>query len=152
MRRSLLSLLLLGLPPLSASANLGETVAQCVARYGGPVHFTEANARLPFGTITFVAGGYGLIVFVLNGKEVGARVSKANKSPFSDAEMQTIMNADLGGSTWTPTLSTDPTCLTWTRADHATVLYDKEKHMLILTSPEMMAALHSTPAAPVSPH
>jgi hypothetical protein len=152
MRRTLLSLLLLVVQPLSASANLGETVAQCVARYGGPVRYTEANAKLPFGTITFVAGGYGLLIFVLNGKEVGARVSKASKDPFSDTEMQTIMNADLGGSTWTPTPSSDPTCLTWTRADHATVLYDKDKHMLMLTSPEMAAALHSAPVIPVSPH
>ncbi len=79
-------------------ANLGDSVAQCVARYGKPAGFTEANAKLPFGTMGFTATGYTLIVFLLNNKEVGARVSKQDKSPFTEAEMQQIMGADLGGS------------------------------------------------------
>ena len=129
-------------------ANLGETVTQCVARYGRPVGFSEAGDKSPFGTIAFSATGYTLIIFLINTKEVGARVSKVDKSAFTDAEMKNIMDADLAGSTWTSTTSDDPTCLKWTRADKATVLYDKVKHILIFTSEDMANALHAPPTIP----
>jgi hypothetical protein len=133
-------------------ANLGETVEQCVKRYGKPMGFSEASAKVPFGTLVFTSAGYTLIVFVINNKEVGARVSKVDKSAFTDAEMKTIMDADADAtSPWTSTSSPDPTCLTWTRANQATVLYDKAKHMLIFTSVEMANALHSAPIPAPAP-
>ena len=143
-----IAILLFSLLLLPARANLGETVAQCVARYGRPVGYSEANSKSPFGTVAFSAAGYTLIVFLISDKEVGARVSKQDKSAFSDTEMKNIMNVDSDGSPWTVTVSPDPTCLTWNRADKATALYDKDKHVLIITSREMDAALHA--AAPPS--
>jgi hypothetical protein len=134
--------------PMLGRANLGDTVEQIVARYGKPTGHSEANANSPFGTILFQAGGYELVLFILENHEVGARVSKSDKSAFTDAEMQTIMANDLNGSTWTPVASGDPTCLRWARGDKATVLYDREKHMLIFTSDEMAQALHAPPAKP----
>ena len=131
-------------------ANLGETVEQCVARYGVPIGYSEANPKSPFGTVAFAAGGYTLVVFVLNNHEVGARVSKQNKSAFSDAELKTIMAADAGGSSWTSTTSPDPTCISWTRSDRANVLYDKDKHVLIFTAKAMADALHSLPLPPAT--
>jgi hypothetical protein len=134
-------------------ANLGETVEQCVARYGRPVGYSEANAKLPFGTVAFTAADYTLVVFVMKNKEVGARVSKADHSAFTDVERQNIMNADsLAGSPWTTAASDDPATLRWTRADKATALYDKDKHVLIFTSDEMAAAMHSVqPASTPNP-
>ena len=129
-------------------ANLGETVEQCVKRYGKPVGFSEASPQFPFGTVVFQATGYTLVVFLINNKEVGARVSKVDKSAFTDAEMKTIMNADSAGALWTSTISDDPACLRWTRPDKATLLYDKEKRMLIFTSEEMANALHSATVKP----
>jgi hypothetical protein len=129
-----------GLLLLPARANLGETVAQSVARYGSPTSYAEASAKMPFGSVVFKAGPYELVIFILNDKEVGARVSKGDKSAFSDSEMQTIMGAETGGD-WVPTPSSDPTTLQWSRSDHATVLYDKTKRVLILTSPAMAEAL-----------
>jgi hypothetical protein len=142
----LLFALLLTLP---LQANLGETVEQCVARYGKPAGFSEAGAKSPFGILGFTAGNYTLVIFVLKNKEVGARVSKQDKSAFTDPEMQTIMNADSMGSGWTRAASDDPTCLQWKREDKATVLYDKQKRMMIFTSQQMADAL-KTPSAPVS--
>jgi hypothetical protein len=132
-------------------ANLGETVEQCVARYGKPVGYSEAGTKFPFGTLVFAAGGYTLIVFLFHNKEVGARVSKLDKSAFTDAEMKNIMSADSAGSSWTPAPSDDPTCLQWIRGDKATVLYDKQKHMLIFTSQEMVQVIHAPPAKPAAP-
>jgi len=129
-------------------ANLGETVVQCVARYGSPIGYSEAGAKSPFGTVAFRATGYTLILFLIKDKEVGARVSKVDKSAFTDAEMKTIMDADSAGSPWISTPSDDPTSLRWTRGDKATVLYDKVKHMLIFTSEEMPNALHALTAQP----
>jgi len=146
LRSAILFFTLLTIP---LRANLGETVEQCVKRYGKPNSFSEAGAKSPFGTIAFTAASYTLIVFVINDKEVGARVSKVDKSAFTDAEMKNIMDADSNGSAWTSTPSTDPTCLQWTRDDKATVLYDKEKHMLIFTSEVMANALHSPIPTPV---
>ena len=76
---------------------------------------------------------------------MGARVSKVDKSAFTDAEMKNIMDADSTVSPWVSTSSDDPTCLKWTRGDKATVLYDKAKHILIFTSDEMTNAVHPTP-------
>jgi hypothetical protein len=148
MLRAIILFCLLTLP---LRANLGETVVQCVARYGHPIGYSEAGAKSPFGTIAFAAAGYTLIIFLIDTREVGARVSKADKSAFTDTEKQTIMGADLGGSVWIPTSSDDPACLRWTRADKATVLYDKEKHILIFTSKEMAEALHRAPIKPAVP-
>ena len=60
------AIVLLSLTLLPARANLGETVEQCVARYGRPVGYSEANSHTPFGTVAFSATGYTLIIFLLN--------------------------------------------------------------------------------------
>jgi hypothetical protein len=131
---------------LPLRANLGDTVAQCVARYGKPLSFSEPGGKSPFGTLIFEATGYALIVFLLNNVEVGARVSRVDKAAFTEPEMRNIMASDSTSSlSWTPTTSDDPTCLEWLRPDKATALYDKQKHMLIFTSPEMATALKPTP-------
>jgi len=136
------AIILFSLLTIPLRANLGETVKQCVTRYGVPVGYSEAGAKSPFGTVAFTAGGYTLLIFLINDKEVGARVAKLDKSAFTDAELKNIMGADSAGSSWTSTPSGDPTCLQWTRGDKATVLYDKVKHMLIFTSEEMANAIH----------
>jgi hypothetical protein len=114
------AILFFSLLTIPLRANLGETVEQCVARYGVPVGYSEAGAKGPFGTVAFTASGYTLVLFLLKNQEVGARVSKIDKSAFTDAEMKNIMSADAGGSAWTSTTSDDPTCLRWVRADKAT--------------------------------
>jgi len=139
------ALILLCLWTIPLRANLGETVAQCVTRYGVPSGYGEANPKFPFGTIAFSAGGYTLVLFLLDTKEVGARITKQDKSAFTEAEMKSIMDADSSSAPWTSTSSDDPTCLRWTRSDKATVLYDKDKHVLIFTSDEMAKAYHSLP-------
>jgi hypothetical protein len=149
MSRFVVILLLLATLPLRA--NLGESVAQCVARYGKPAGYSEARPSFPFGTLFFVDGGYALIVFLGGTKEVGARVTKQDKSAFSDAELKNIMAADSIGAGWTAAASSDPTCLRWTRVDKATALYDKQKRVLIFTSDEMTQSVHMAPAPAAGP-
>ncbi len=151
MYRSTFALLLLLTLPVRA--NLGDDVKQLVTRYGTPTTYSEATPTNPFGTIVFQAASYTLVVFLLNNVEVGARVSKTDKSAFTDTERQTILSADVAGSQWLSVPSNDPTCLQWTRSDKATALYDKQKNMLIFSSEAMAQALKAapsaTPAAPV---
>src|SRR5271155_2356533 len=94
-------LILFCLLTIPLRANLGETVKQCVARYGLPVGYTEANPKFPFGTVGFSAAGYTLVIFLIKDVEVGARVSKQDKSAFTDAEMKNIMDADSTAAPWT---------------------------------------------------
>ena len=148
MRR--LAFLLLILLSLPLRANLGETLTQCVTRYGRPSGYGEADAKVPFGKVVFSAAGYNLLIFLIKDVEVGARVSKTDKSAFTDAEMKTIMDAD-ATSPWVTTTSADPTCLQWARGDKATVLYDTAKHMLIFTSDEMAKALQAPAPPPPKP-
>jgi len=140
-------LLLLALP---ARANLGDTVADCTKRYGKFYNFTEASGKSPFGTIVYIAGPYEMIVFLYSGVEVGARVSKRDKTAFSPGEIKTILNAD-APTPWTSAPSDDPASPQWTRADKATASYDAAKQMLIFTTPEMLEVLHTAPTAPAAP-
>ena len=144
------AVVLLVLLTLPLRANLGETVEQCVKRYGKPTGYSEPSPKLPFGTLVFVAGDYTLVIFLLNNAEVGARVSKSDKSVFSEAELKTVMEAD-ASTPWKTTASSDPTSLTWSRADKATAFYDKDKHLLIFTSPVMAEAMHRIEAKPPAP-
>ncbi len=144
-RSALLLFLVLTLP---VRANLGETVEQCVARYGRPIGYSEANAQSPFGTVVFAAAGYKLTVFLIGTTEVGARIVKDEGGAFTDTEQQNILAADSDGTPWNPTTSDDPTCLCWTRGDKATALYDKQKHTLLFSSTAMAAALKAHPAKP----
>jgi hypothetical protein len=127
---------------LPARANLGETVEQLVVRYGKPTGYAEAGPASPFGSLLFRVRPYELVLFILDNKEVGARVSKVDKTDFSPAEMQTIIDAENGASPWQPAPSSDPSEIHWSRADHATFIYDKQKHMLLLTSDAMAKAVH----------
>jgi hypothetical protein len=137
LRRLALFLLIASLP---LRANLGDTIDQCVKRYGHPLTFSEASAKSPFGTVVFAAGGYTLVIFLLDTKEVGARVGKTDKSAFTTPELKNIMDAD-APTPWTVAVSADPTCLRWEREDKATLLYDKANHVLIFTLPAMAEAL-----------
>ncbi len=144
------AVVLLVLVALPLRANLGESVEQCVKRYGKPTGYSEPSPKQPFGTLVFVAGDYTLVIFLLNNAEVGARVSKSDKSVFSDAELKTVMEAD-APAPWETTKSSDPACLTWARADKATALYDKDRHLLIFTSPTMADAVRRQEANPPAP-
>jgi hypothetical protein len=157
LRLAALAFLIIALIP--ARANLGDTVADCVKRYGKPDHFTEANDKTPFGTIVFSAGPYEMVVFLYDNVEVGARVTKKDKTDFAPGELKTIMDAD-ATSPWVAKPGSDPLSQEWIRADNASATYDLEKKMLIFTTPEMVKELHAptpvlslpeTNAAPVPP-
>ena len=138
----LLLILLLGVTWLPARANLGDTVKQLMARYGMPTGYAEAGDKTPFGSILFKAGGFELVIFVLDNHEVGARLSKLDQSAFSDDELQKLMTAEANDQPWAPTASSDPSLTQWSRHDQATFAYDQTNRMVLLSSPAMVQALH----------
>lgn len=132
---------------LPGRANLGDTIAQLVNRYGKPTAYSEASDKTPFGNILFRAGGYEMVLFILDGKEVGARVSKIDKSPFTSDEIKTILADENASGPWTPSVSGDPTLQTWARSDQATAMYDQQKHMVLLTSLAMAQVVNGKTTA-----
>ncbi len=145
--RLVFCLCLVAMIPLRAT--IGDSVAQCVKRYGKPIGYSEASPNNPFGTLVFSAAGFQLVVFLIGENEVGARISKTNKSAFTDDEMKNIMNAEGDPqSPWTPKTSDDPTCLEWTRADKSRLIYDKVNHILMVTSSAMADAVKKLPPEP----
>ncbi len=156
LRLAIVAVLLLA--NLPARANLGDTVAECVKRYGKPATFTEAGPGSPFGTLVFLAGPYQMTVFLNANIEVGARVTKKDKSAFTPDEIKTILNAD-AATPWVPTTGDDPNSPRWTRDDKAIAAYNAAKDMLVFTTPKMIEVLHtplpepsaSTNAAPPRP-
>ena len=148
----------LALSVLPLRANLGETVQQLVKRYGSPTAYAEATAQSPFGRVMYKAGAYELVLFIQNNVEVGARVSKLDKSALTSDEITNILSNDTNGSPWIPVPSDNPNNTQWARADKAAVIYDKANHLLIFTSGEMMKTItaplppaQSGQAAPPSP-
>jgi len=146
-----LALVLLMLLTLPLRANLGESVEQCVKRYGKPIGFSEASAKSPFGTVVFAAGGYTLVVFVVNNEEVGARVTKGDKSAFSDAELKNIMSAD-ANSAWEISTTNVPNCTQWIRSDKATALYDRDNHVLMFMTLTMQQTFKTEPTVTTGTH
>lgn len=146
MRRLVLLVVCFLLLSLPSRANLRETVEQCVARYGKPTGYSEADAKNPFGTLLFKANGYLLTLFILNNVEVGARVAKIDKSNLTQAEIETILAADSGGLKWTSEPSDNPSDAKWSRSDNAIAVYNSSIHVLSFTTFEMGEAIQAQKA------
>jgi hypothetical protein len=84
-------------------ARLGETLAQCIARYGQPVPTTENYLKaVPVcdSAVLFQKSGFNVVVYILHG-DVGAEfITKMNASALSDTEKQTLLDSESNDSTW----------------------------------------------------
>ncbi|GEP46402.1 hypothetical protein BGE01nite_56930 [Brevifollis gellanilyticus] len=83
-------------------ARIGETRAQCEARYGPPVEVRDNGE-----TTVHSRAGYGVRCTYLEGKCEAIRFRKMPASPgqddlpFTEAEQKALMEANSGGKTWT---------------------------------------------------
>jgi hypothetical protein len=93
-----LGILLLGLPSVS-NARIGETLQQCVARYGQPDGEPEEGGVHPKATnCAFVKDGLELLVTFYQGKAVDIIFSKLDERSFSPSEVEELLKAN--GSGW----------------------------------------------------
>jgi hypothetical protein len=99
MKTAFLILTMLAMAAHSASARIGETLEQCIARYGqpvlplkegGPAIFVKSNVAI---CVTFYQGRADMLVF-------WKRNDTGQKGPLSDGEVSLLMNANAGGHSW----------------------------------------------------
>jgi hypothetical protein len=132
-------LLLLLLTALPTFARLGETKAECEARYGKPISIIAENN----GAIYQKAG---LTIVITFWKDKAARVSfsKDNpdhpgyeidgRAPLTRVEQDTLLKANSGNSTWKKDEESDAKLVSWTRADDkAIAMYSADGNDLTFT-------------------
>ena len=94
---SLLAVLLLCLPSAS-NARIGETLQQCIARYGQPDSGPEESLSHPKATeCVFIKGGFDISVIFWAGKAASIMFSKLDRSAFSSAEVEELLGKNGGG-------------------------------------------------------
>ncbi|MCE0498777.1 MAG: hypothetical protein LV481_12610 [Methylacidiphilales bacterium] len=146
-----LSLLLSLSMATSAWARLGETMDQCVARWGQPVPSAdfpppgyEGDGFANFAT--FQKGDYHIIVGFLNGVVAVEIITKQESSDLSDNEKAAILEADSAGLAWIKSTTPGANEI-WTRNDGAIASYDTFNHGMTIKSKEYRAAEEAKAAA-----
>lgn len=119
-------------------ARLGETPVQCEARYGKPVEVDKEKQ-----TITYHKAGLWIYVFFWNGKAQAILIAKleqdaiGNPEKLSDTEVQTLLEANAGGSTWKKTQSPNLIDKGWVTEDESRIaIYYVLKHHVYITTTE----------------
>ena len=83
-------------------ARIGDTMDQCIARYGQPVPAKKISVPIRFrlAWITFQNNGYDIKVIFVNGISQVECVSKSNSSALSDNEKDKILQTNSKGWAW----------------------------------------------------
>jgi hypothetical protein len=95
------ALLLLWLLAVPAIARVNETLEQCANRYGAPFKVLKPDVE-----VIYQKAGLNIFITFWNGKASMIFFSKMergaldNPDDLSDAEIQTLLDANSGGSTW----------------------------------------------------
>ena len=85
---------------IPASARLGETRTECIARYGEPAAGSTERATV------FTKAGFRIGVIFKDGKAEALQISKVetdvlgNSTPMTEAEIETILRANGSGKEW----------------------------------------------------
>jgi hypothetical protein len=134
----LLLALVLATGAAPARANLGETLAQCTARYGPPTteKVTDSDPTRPAGkmNLIFKANGCMIIIAFLHGIAGTEGFIKIDQTDFTDRELADLLRAESDGLGWTPGRpGIQPNPLRpgmdyWTRTDGATATYAPGRH------------------------
>ena len=99
------------LTPTVCQARLGETMDQCIARYGKPPPLPDGVSLPPDSGVdseaVFYRDGITIMAFFSNGVVVSEGILKTDQSVMSDTEKQTLLNSESAGSTWKKTDETN---------------------------------------------
>src|ERR1700690_1327563 len=116
-------------------AELGETMDQCIARYGQPVPQVTTPPGLPGKSVSFKKNGYVIMVAFLKGIAGFETIFKEDESELSDKEIEAILQADNAGGKWgKPEQINSKNERGWSREDGATAVYEPSKRCLALVS------------------
>jgi hypothetical protein len=127
-------------------AELGETMDQCIARYGQPVPQDTTPPGLPGKSVTFKKNGYVIMVAFLKGIAGFETIFKEDESELSDKEIEAILQADVAGGKWgkPEQLNLPHAKEMWSRDDGATAVYEPMKHGLVLVSKQYADATQTS--------
>lgn len=112
------ALLLLSFLALPAMARINETPEQCTNRYGAPVKELKPGVE-----VIYQKAGMNIFITFWNGRASMIFFSKIergaldNPGDLSDAEIQTLLDANSGGSTWKKSEALMFMKSQWTTAD-----------------------------------
>lgn len=124
-----LPLLFLLLTALPTFARLGETKGQCAGRYGQPVK------TLPNRVLVYRHAG--LTIFVTYWKDKAAKIvtlksHEQSGQTITQAELDTILTDNSGGSQWNKSPDSKPDYIIWTRADQKAIARHKPGEKIIV--------------------
>ncbi len=83
----------------SAEARIGETEAEIGARYGDPIATVGSSAQASL-TKCYLSGAFSIAVTFVGGRSAREMLAKADKSKITDKEIQFLLVANGGGSSW----------------------------------------------------
>jgi hypothetical protein len=123
---------------ITASAGIGETEAQVVARYGPSIGDIPTQA---FGKVRgFMQVGHVVGVAFVNGVSDMEMFAKNDKSEMTPAEIEKLLKAN-GAGEWKVEETGKPNWKRWRREDGAVVaLYDTTRHFLYINSKKFFDA------------
>jgi len=140
----ILVLLALAALTLPAHARLGETVDQCIARYGQPVAQEDEPAVPGEKSAIFEKNGYAIWAFFLNGKCGMIIFLKIDRDKtvghkymglsMGDDELKTLLDASANSFPWIEADNAEGKF--WYRADGSAAAYDPNKPVLQITAKE----------------
>jgi hypothetical protein len=81
-------------------ARIGETEEQCLQRYGKPVRHDCGENPAPATCVVYAAGRFEVKCYFVNGRVGALLMFPRDHSPLLPDEIELLMSANSGGSTW----------------------------------------------------
>lgn len=140
MNRSISLAAFFALSVATAHARLGETVAQIQERFGEPTAIRKEQFFSPSGhkfveignCYIFRDGDWQIDVVIIDGRS--SKESYQKKGEWSDAQVQTVLNANAQGAAWNETgkAALKKVIREWSRSDGGTAKWQQNSSMTII--------------------
>lgn len=123
-------------------ARLGETVAECKARYGEPVHIVEKTSAMHFSK-----AGFRLVIEFYKGRAAGVMIEKEaepgvlqiGNPEISKTEIDTFLQANSGGGEWVENSEGDFVNVIWfSKGGRNLAVWQKFEHTLSFMTKEYL--------------
>jgi hypothetical protein len=152
------SMLLAIILPQSAAGKVGETLDQCIARYGLEQSLERTDNALFKGSKlhAFSSNGFRVVVEILDGKSVAATLGREKsllaktRPPMSKGLIDKLLKANGDGVGW-KRVATSPTVMQWMRDDGAVAATYEPDHHLAFYATNVDQSIIETTASTIAP-
>src|ERR1700733_6596016 len=117
-------------------ANLGDTIDECIARYGQrlPPSGVADPGKTGAEAALFTHDGYNFEVYLLNGVVGCESISKADNSLLSDEDKEKIVKMESAGGNWAKPVSAHGQII-WMRSDGGAIFsYISDTPLILVMS------------------